>query len=99
MKDYFDSNLLINKINKLENINFDILKESVISNPHLEYLNIKDPVFNIFHNNKVFNSLTCEELDLLKSKGVNFNNEIILNLAVTNNDLKLDTLYYLINEV
>lgn len=99
LKDYFDSNLLINKINKLENINFDILKESVISNPHLEYLNIKDPVFNIFHNNKVFNSLTCEELDLLKSKGVNFNNEIILNLAVTNNDLKLDTLYYLINEV
>lgn len=99
LKDYFDSNLLINKINKLENINFDILKESVISNPYLEYLNIKDPVFNIFHNNKVFNSLTCEELDLLKSKGVNFNNEIILNLAVTNNDLKLDTLYYLINEV
>lgn len=99
LKDYFDSNLLINKINKLENINFDILKESVISNPHLEYLNIKDPVFNIFHNNKVFNSLTCEELDLLKSKGVNFNNEIILNLAVTNNNLKLDTLYYLINEV
>lgn len=99
VKNTFDRETLINKINKLESLGINLLEMSIMSDMNGSYLNIKEPVYNVFHNNRIFESLTCDDLDLLKSKNIDLNNEIILNLALANRDLKRDTLFYLMNEV
>lgn len=99
LKKTFDRETLINKINKLESLGINLLEMSIMSDMNGSYLNIEEPVYNIFHNNRIFESLTCDDLDLLKSKNIDLNNEVILNLALANRDLKRDTLFYLMNEV
>lgn len=99
VKNTFDRETLINKINKLESLGINLLELSIMSDMNGSYLNIEEPVYNIFHNNRIFESLTCDDLDLLKSKNIDLNNEVILNLALANRDLKKDTLFYLMNEV
>ena len=99
VKKTFDRETLINKINKLESLGINLLEMSIMSDMNGSYLNIEEPVYNIFHNNRIFESLTCDDLDLLKSKNIDLNNEVILNLALANRDLKRDTLFYLMNEV
>lgn len=99
VKKTFDRETLINKINKLESLGINLLEMSIMSDMNGSYLNIEEPVYNIFHNNRVFESLTCDDLDLLKSKNIDLNNEVILNLALANRDLKRDTLFYLMDEV
>lgn len=99
VKNTFDRETLKNKINKLESLGINLLEMSIMSDMNGSYLNIEEPVYNIFHNNRIFESLTCDDLDLLKSKNIDLNNEVILNLALANRDLKRDTLFYLMNEV